>query len=121
MYENLLTSLKTYDSDVTIIFNKEGNIDNKYLPKYFVLECPICKDTIKVNFVDHFMNEQLKLMEKLSTIRANIALKESDLSAFNEDSGHIYCGYCEGPFDSDGYCNKGFMEKCIVRGKRRFV
>jgi len=140
MYENLLTTLMVYENDVGVIFGEDGIISDENLPPYFVLECPLCKYIIKISFMEHFRKQQLEKMKNLSEIRLSIASKDLYKNEetnkleeihkydgviltdnFDEARGHSYCGYCEGFYDGDGYCNNGVKELCIVRRKKHFV
>lgn len=137
LYENLLTTLRIYESETSVIFDQDGEIGNDQLPDYFVLECPICKEITKINFMEYFRKEQTDKMKRLSKIRLNMASESLSLEEnerilyktneyeektladqFDEARGHSYCGYCEGFYDGDGYCNNGVKELCIVRRKK---
>ena len=69
--EDVLTTALSYDNDVNILIDSNGEVDYKAIPQYFSFVCHRCGLTKNISLVELFKLKQRMVVEVLLRMRVN--------------------------------------------------
>lgn len=113
--EDLLATVNSYDNEVGLLFNTKGIVDYTTLPSYIVFVCHRCGFSKSISIMELYNVKQKTIIEVLLRKRLDRGMTSVKGVSIAEQNGVVYCGFCSGPLDGDGYCYADVISKCIIR------
>lgn len=117
MVEDLTLTFFKYDKVTINILDKDGTLNKNYTPNGMYFSCQRCGEIKFISFEEVMLYKQQLIINYTLNKRIMCSLHDTkrNEAALDPDAGMSYCGICEGPFESSGFCQNEWIASCAVR------